>query len=87
MAMVLRISQDLTFDVLQLVVNCLNCSGVIAVATESSYALAASARCISALERIMKIKGDRNAKPILLLVASQSQIPSIAGLYREWLNA
>ncbi|MCA9471108.1 MAG: threonylcarbamoyl-AMP synthase [Nitrospirales bacterium] len=79
MATVLRISQDLTPDIFHSVTDCIERGGVIAVATESSYALAASVRCIPALERITKIKGDRNAKPILLLVSSQGQVRSIAG--------
>ncbi len=49
-----------------------------AVATESSYALAAGVQHPLAVERITKMKGDRQAKPILLLVSSQTQVLEVA---------
>ena len=49
-----------------------------AVATESSYALAAGVQHPRAVERIIKMKGDRQAKPILLLVSSQTQVLQVA---------
>ena len=48
------------------------------MATESSYALAAGAQKVEAIERIATMKGDRQAKPILLLVNSRVQVFQVA---------
>ncbi len=49
-----------------------------AVATESSYALAAGYLHPDSIERIIRMKGDRQAKPILLLVSSKIQALEVA---------
>lgn len=53
--------------------------GVLAVPTESSYAIAASPLRAAAVDRIYTIKGRRAGKPILVLIADPAQLaPLIA---------
>ncbi|GJL55776.1 MAG: hypothetical protein NPIRA02_29080 [Nitrospirales bacterium] len=73
MATVLPIPQTLTPEILDVVSQCILQDGVLAVTTESSYALAAGLHQPRAIERIAQMKGDRQTKPILLLVSSKAQ--------------
>jgi len=72
-ASVLHISRELTSDILKTASECILGDGVLAVATESVYALAAGVRHPLAIERVLAMKGDRQTKPILLLVSSKAQ--------------
>ena len=74
MAKVLHISHDLTLSILQAASDCIQSNGVLAVATESSYALAAGAQCQEAIKKVVEMKGNRRAKPLLLLVSSRAQV-------------
>ncbi|GJL66352.1 MAG: hypothetical protein NPIRA05_13230 [Nitrospirales bacterium] len=74
MASVLPIPRELTSDILQAASQCIVADGVLAVATESVYALAAGAKHPRAIDRISAMKGDRESKPILLLVSSKKQV-------------
>jgi len=51
--------------------------GVIAVPTESFYALAASVGSPAGLERVMAIKGRLAGKPILVLIAERSELDAL----------
>ncbi|MGB0909216.1 MAG: L-threonylcarbamoyladenylate synthase [Nitrospirales bacterium] len=78
MAIVLPLPQKLSSSILESSSKCIREQGVLAVATESSYALAAGVQHIAAIERIATMKGDRRAKPILLLVSSRVQVFQVA---------
>jgi L-threonylcarbamoyladenylate synthase len=52
--------------------------GVIAVPTDSFYALGASPFDEKAVQRVCAIKGERGAKPILVLIADRSQLDGLA---------
>ena len=78
MAKVLHIPFDLTPSILQKASDCIEANGVLAVATESFYALAAGARRPEAIKRIVDMKGNRQAKPLLLLVNSRAQVHQVA---------
>ncbi len=79
MARVLHISSTtLSSEILKTASDCIRSNGVLAVATESFYALAAGVKNLDAIQRVHTIKGDRNAKPILLLVSSKAQVFDLA---------
>ncbi|WP_447968851.1 L-threonylcarbamoyladenylate synthase [Nitrospira sp. M1] len=73
-ATVLHIPQTLTSDILETASQCILHDGVLAVATESTYAFAAGAKHPRAIDRIVQMKGDRQTKPMLLLVSSKAQV-------------
>ncbi|MER3422021.1 MAG: threonylcarbamoyl-AMP synthase, partial [Nitrospiraceae bacterium] len=50
------------------------CGGVLAIPTESFYALAASIWNEAGLRRVWSIKGRSEGKPILALIADRSQL-------------
>ena len=51
--------------------------GVIAVPTETFFALAASVRSAPGIQRIRQIKGQPDTKPILVLVSGPEQLPEL----------
>ena len=51
--------------------------GVVALPTDTLYALAASVRHPSAVERVRRIKGLPDTKPILVLIAAPEQLPEL----------
>lgn len=61
--------------------------GLLAVGTESSYALAASVSVPHALERVVGAKGRPSGKPLLTLIGERSQLDTLAGSVPSWFHA
>lgn len=61
--------------------------GLLAVGTESSYALAASASVSHALDRVVKAKGRPSGKPLLVLIGERSQLDTLTGSVPPWFYA
>jgi L-threonylcarbamoyladenylate synthase len=67
-------------DIITEATCCIQQDGVISVATESFYALAAGIEHGAAVQRVVTMKRDRQAKPILLLIGERAQLdPLISG--------
>lgn len=56
---------------------CIQRGGVISVATESFYALAAGVGHRAAVNRVVTMKRDRKSKPILLMIGERAQLSSL----------
>ena len=54
--------------------RCIQQEGVISIATESFYALAAGVEHGAAIQRVVSMKKDRQAKPILVLIGDRAQL-------------
>ena len=81
MAQVLRFPPTPSPEALQEVHSCVQQGGVLSLMTESSYALAACVGNPHAIDRIVNMKGDRQDKPILVLIGEQIQLgPLISAL-------
>ncbi|MDH3503870.1 MAG: L-threonylcarbamoyladenylate synthase [Nitrospirota bacterium] len=74
MATILQLSSTPSPQLIQQVAQCLQEGGVVAVPTDSFYALAVSPFNKMALERLMHIKGERSHKPFPVLVGDTSQL-------------
>ncbi|MFZ1748516.1 MAG: L-threonylcarbamoyladenylate synthase [Nitrospirales bacterium] len=74
MATVLRLNSLPSPQLIQQVTQCLQGGGVLAVPTDSFYALSVSPFNEMALERLMQIKGERSHKPFPVLVGDPSQL-------------
>ena len=61
--------------------------GLLAVGTESSYALAASVSNPTALDRVIHAKERPSGKPLLVLIGEQSQLDTLAGSVPSWFHA
>jgi len=59
------------------VVRAVRNGGVLAMPTDSFYALGASAHDDAAVRRVCAIKGERARKPILVLIADRSQLAGL----------
>ena len=77
MAKVLHLSPQPSPETIHEANSCIQQGGVLSVGTESSYALAAGAWNADAIERVVTMKGDRQKKPILLLIGERSQLDSL----------
>lgn len=66
-------SQEFTTEA----IRCVQHDGVISVATESFYALAAGVEQGAAIQRVVSMKSDRQAKPILVLIGERAQFTSL----------
>ena len=77
MVKVLPLSQNPSPEIIHEANSCIQQGGVLSVGTESFYALAAGAWNAEAIERVVEIKGDRQRKPILLLIGETSQLDSL----------
>ena len=66
------------------IVDLVRQDGVLAVGTESSYALAASISRPHALERVVSMKGRPPGKPLLVLIAERSRLDSLAESVPSW---
>jgi len=73
-ATILQLSSTPSPQLIQQVAQCLQEGGVVAVPTDSFYALAVSPFNKMALERLMHIKGERSHKPFPVLVGDTSQL-------------
>ncbi|RMH37321.1 MAG: threonylcarbamoyl-AMP synthase [Nitrospirae bacterium] len=74
MARLLSVTDPLSPSLLTEVAACLDEGGVIAVGTESFYALAAKFDRESAIERVAAMKGERAGKPLLVLIGDRSHL-------------
>jgi L-threonylcarbamoyladenylate synthase len=74
MAKVLPFPDPPSQDVITEATCCIQQEGVLAVATESFYALAAGVEHAVAIQRVVTMKRDRQAKPILLLIGERAQL-------------
>ena len=74
MSNVLPFPIDFSPDTLREAVDCLGQGGIVALATESFYALAAGVTYPEAIERIARMKGGRAKKPILVLIGEKHQL-------------
>ena len=61
--------------------------GLLAVGTESSYALAASVSSPTALDRVLDVKERPSGKPLLVLIGERSQLDALAGSVPSWFHA
>ena len=84
MAKILQVSSGPSPALFDTVCACLNQNGIIAVATESFYALAASAILPEAVDRVVRIKGRPSDKPILTLIGEQSQLALLVQSIPSW---
>lgn len=64
--------------------ECSSQGGILAVATESFYALAAPALSIVAVERVAALKGRSADKPLLILIGERSQLDSFVTSIPSW---
>jgi len=72
---ILHVSPESSSSVIQQAAQCINDGGVVAVGTESFYALAASALNGRAVARVADLKGRSSEKPILAMIGDVSHIP------------
>ncbi len=77
MALVLTLASPPSSYTIQQAADCLQEGGVLAVPTDSSYALAVSVFQSSAIEKLQSIKGDRNQKPFPVLIGDLSQLDQL----------
>ena len=77
MATVLHLNSTPSPQLIHHVAQCLKDGGVIAVPTDSFYALAVSPFNHIALERLMHIKGERSHKPFPVLIGDPSQLDQL----------
>ncbi len=75
MSSLLHVSPDSSPSVIQQAAQCITDGGVVAVGTESFYALSASALDGCAVARVADLKGRSPEKPILVLIGELSQNP------------
>jgi len=68
------------------IVDLVRRGGLLAVGTESSYALAASVSVPHALDRVVEAKGRPSGKPLLVLIGERSQLDFLAGSVPTWFH-
>ncbi len=66
------------------IVDLVRGGGLLAVGTESSYALATSVSVARALDRVVKAKRRPAGKPVLVLIADRSQLDDLASAVPPW---
>ncbi len=74
---VLQLTDDLSPVLLEEAVKVLQRHGLMAVPTETFYALAASVHSPLALENVLRIKGRPAGKPLLVLIGDRSQLAAL----------
>ena len=74
MATVLSLTASPATQLIQDAEQCLQQGGVLAVPTDSFYALAVNPFHQAALERLVAMKGERNHKPFPVLIGEVTQI-------------
>ena len=77
MAIILPFNFPPSPQIIEQAVDCVQAGGVLAVPTDSFYALAAGAFQPVALERLFPIKGDRSHKPFPVLIGDPSQLDQL----------
>lgn len=86
MAKILPVPSDPSPSFFVPVVDLVRRGGLLAVGTESSYALAASVSVHHALDRVVEAKGRPSGKPLLVLIGERSQFDSLAGSVPVWVR-
>lgn len=84
MAKILNVSVSPSSEFFEEVSQCVSQDGVLAVATESFYALAASVLSSTAVDRVADLKGRPSDKPLLVLIGERSQLDSVALSVPSW---
>ncbi len=69
------------------VVDLVRRGGLLAVGTESAYALAASVAVPQALDRVGRVKRRPSGKPVLALIADRSQLDALVSVVPSWAEA
>ena len=69
------------------VVDLVRRGGLLAVGTESAYALAASVSVAQALDRVVRVKRRPSGKPVLVLTADRSQLNALVSAVPSWAEA
>lgn len=87
MARILPVPSDPSPSLFAPIVELVRRGGLLAVSTESSYALAASVSVPHALDRVVAAKGRPSGKPLLVLIGERSQFDSLAGSVPSWVRA
>ena len=77
MAAILPFHASVTGEALSQAVACVESGGILAIPTDSFYALAVGAFQEAALERLITVKGERENSPFPLLVSDLSQIAKL----------
>ena len=78
MAIILPFSFPPSPQVIEQAVACIQAGGVLAIPTDSFYALAVGVFQPAALKRLLAIKGDRDHKPFPVLISDPSQLDQVA---------
>ena len=84
MAKILRVSSSLSADFFEEVYQCTSQNGVMAIATESSYALGASVQSQTAVSRVVDLKSRPSDKPLLVLIGNWGQLDSLVTSIPSW---
>lgn len=87
MARILSVPSDPTPSFFVPIVDLVRRGGLLAVGTESSYALAASVSVLHALARVVDAKKRPSGKPLLALIGERSQFDTLAGSVPSWVHA
>lgn len=69
------------------IVDLVRQGGLLAVATESTYAVAASVSVTHALDRVVEVKRRPSGKPILVLIADRTQLDVLVHVVPSWAEA
>jgi len=83
-AKILCVSSSLSSEFFEEVCQCISQNGVIAVSTESSYALGASVQSQTAVSRVVDLKGRPSGKPLLVLIGNWGQLDSLVTSIPSW---
>ncbi len=78
MAEIIPYSQDALPHLINRVSERLHQGGIIAIPTETFYGLAVDPFDATAVERLRRLKGREEGKPILVLISSLEQLPLVA---------
>ncbi len=87
MAKILPVPSDPPSSFFVPIVDLVRRGGLLAVGTESSYALAASVLALQALDRVVDAKKRPSGKPLLVLIGERSQFETLAGSVPSWVHA
>ncbi len=86
MATILPVPSDPPPSFFGRIVDCVRGGGLLAVGTESSYALAASVSVSHAPDRVVRAKSRPSGKPLLVLIGERSQLDSLASSIPSWVD-
>ena len=84
MAKILQVPHNPSPRFFEEVRECTAQGGILAVATESFYALAAPALSSEAVDRVAALKGRSTDKPLLVLISERSQLDSFVTSIPSW---